>query len=395
MSAADSNHQIDQDETGATNTGGSPGGSRQLTPQRLDDFVYLSIETPAEETQTARTGFSLPQILSQHKQSHRKTEAKSPGLPLPFASMELDVGESKLCEFETNGEIFQYLFEPTGQLLPGVVSSDAAWKIIIRDVLRGMLNGVPLDKPVVSTIGAPFFNNQYVADELDFLEVLWQKSFVVARRINRQQRGETGHMRTFLREQIEGLVAGRCEQNPRAQDVQLSVNANGIFFNSNSGNLRNSPPPKLKQINLRPSPSPELMVPLPAMSDTSRSSTPPRPSYGDSILVSFMGNGNVAEIARKAGLEILASAAEAGPNKGPKRELRKESRKELRKELRKEWSKALGKALKKALRKALRKELKKGLRKELRKEWSKALGKALRKELRKELKELKTRSVDM
>jgi hypothetical protein len=49
---------------------------------------------------------------------------------------------------------------------------------MIRAILYGMLVGVPLGEPMVSTIGAPFVDNQYAGKYLDFVKVSWQKSFL-------------------------------------------------------------------------------------------------------------------------------------------------------------------------------------------------------------------------
>lgn len=84
----------------------------------------------------------------------------------------------EFCEIENDSKTIQYLFQPTDQPFPSVASSNTSWEKKIRAMLCGQLVDVPLGKPVVSIIGAPFLNNQYAGDYLDFLEVSWQKSFV-------------------------------------------------------------------------------------------------------------------------------------------------------------------------------------------------------------------------
>ena len=92
--------------------------------------------------------------------------------------MKQDVEDGVVHEFSINGQMVQYLLEPTNQMLPGPTSSNTTWQLIIGAKLCGMLIGLPNDKLAISTIGAPFFDNQYAGDELDFLKVLWQKSFL-------------------------------------------------------------------------------------------------------------------------------------------------------------------------------------------------------------------------
>jgi len=81
-----------------------------------------------------------------------------------------------------------------------------------------------------------------------------------------------------------------------------------------------SPPLKPMKINLQPSPTPPLAVPLPPVSpDSSPPGTPDRksshkpkvrPSQSDAVLIDFMGGFQHSDTARKAGNEPLASDPE-------------------------------------------------------------------------------------
>lgn len=108
-------------------------------------------------------------------------------------------------------------------------------------------------------------------------------------------------------------MAGRSEQMSKVQILPMPLDPNVFLFDSHWGHLRNTPPPELKQINLKPSPSPPPEVPLPATHDASPDPSSPHPSPGYAVLVSFMGDGKITNIARQAGMEKLASAAEADP----------------------------------------------------------------------------------
>ena len=91
--------------------------------------------------------------------------------------MKSEVRSVSLYEFEYNDWIVQYLFQPVGQSLRGVVSSNAEWENKLRATIDGMLVGVPLGEPMVSVIEAPFVGNQYAGEHRDFAHVSWQKSF--------------------------------------------------------------------------------------------------------------------------------------------------------------------------------------------------------------------------
>ncbi|KAH6714040.1 hypothetical protein BKA61DRAFT_55197 [Leptodontidium sp. MPI-SDFR-AT-0119] len=309
--AAESNPRIDEDK--ASNI--------SIIKDVDDKLVYTSIET-TEQKQPLRAVHSSSLVVPSRR----------------------DVGD--FHEFSIGGQIVQYLFEPTNQLLPSFMIKNATWQDAIGTKLRRMLVDLPLGKSVVSTIGAPFFDNQYAGAKPDFSNVHWRKSFVVARRISPQQRGGTAGMRTVLRKHIKKLLSGRCELMPRDQEVEASIN----LFDSDLANLRNTPPPQIKEINLQPSPTPPPTVPLPPIHG--HSSLSPKPSQGDAVLIASLDNGRVTDISRRAGKEMLPSDAEAHPlqSRGIKRVLKNKSRKKLRKELRRDLMEGLRKELRKELR---------------------------------------------
>ena len=138
----------------------------------------------------------------------------------------------------------------------------------------------------------------------------------VASKIDMQQKGERAGMRASLRKHIERPVAGRCETVPEAQGLRQSTFPDSLLIDLASTDLRNSPPPQLRRVNLNYSPSPPPMVPLP---DT----------QGDAVLIQFMDNGRMTDVSRQAGKQVLASVAETDPlqrrvrNKGLKKILLK------------------------------------------------------------------------
>jgi hypothetical protein len=59
------------------------------------------------------------------------------------------------------------------------VSSTIEWENELRAIVGGMLVGVPLGELRASVIRAPFIENQYAGEYLDFeIHVSWQKCFL-------------------------------------------------------------------------------------------------------------------------------------------------------------------------------------------------------------------------
>jgi hypothetical protein len=126
------------------------------------DTAYPSIEILSEDPQTAHRDPSFaPRNIALYLQYNRRP-----------------IYTSAYYEFESNGAIVQYLFEPIGQALPNIVNSSAEWENMLRATFDRMLVGMPWGKPIVSVIGAPFVGNQYAGEDLDFVRVSWQKSFL-------------------------------------------------------------------------------------------------------------------------------------------------------------------------------------------------------------------------
>lgn len=101
-------------------------------------------------------------------------------------------------------------------------------------------------------------------------------------------------------------------ENQPSQPPALSQDV----FDPDDVGPRDTPPLRAMKVNLTPSPSPPPVAPLPQDSSDSSSGSPGRkgsnrhkirPSHGDAVLVSFMGDGKRSEIARQAAAQPLAS----------------------------------------------------------------------------------------
>ncbi|PVH72551.1 hypothetical protein DL98DRAFT_72351 [Cadophora sp. DSE1049] len=150
-----------EDEPSNTETIDSHDQCDPPTLQYLgDNIIYTSIERPVEQKQIHGASNPSPRLVLSNP----------------------DVGDGVVFEFSINGQRVEYLFEPTDQQFLGPTSSNTTWQFIIGAKLCELLINLPLGSPAISTIGAPFFDNQYAGDELGFLEVSWQKSFLVARK---------------------------------------------------------------------------------------------------------------------------------------------------------------------------------------------------------------------
>jgi hypothetical protein len=149
-----------------------------------------------------------------------------------------------------------------------------------------------------------------------------------------------------LLENANKLVTGQSEQTSTIVDISKKLRfpfaADVALYNANCGDLRDTPPVE-RTVNLQLSPSPPPAAPPPHFSPDSspepaesgnrhkkskissnwtthllqflwRSASqlpcPNRPSQGYNVLVSFMDNGRTPDIARIAGLELLASGTE-------------------------------------------------------------------------------------
>jgi hypothetical protein len=243
--------------------------------------------------------------------------------------------------------------------------------------------------------------------------------------VNKHLRKETADAGTVLQKKVEEFVTGRSD--PLAADITL--------YNPDYINLRDTPPEKIRAVNLQPSPSPEPAVPFtPSPPDSSpdppnraatsetrmellceltdffvsvvsqlgvtgsmgKLNTRPldlrkrmkkrsdnvKASDGDRVLVQFMGDGKESDVSHEAAMRPLASDDEK--DSAVKQALMKamkawikngtEERGQNWKESRKRWRRmGSRKELRKELREELKQELKKKLRKELRKELRKRL----------------------
>ena len=121
-----------------------------------DDTIYTSIERPGEQKQISEASDSSSRLI-----------LSNPG-----------EGDRVVYVSSINGQMVEYLFEPTDQQFPGPTSSSTAWHFNVAAKLCEMLLSAPCGSPVIATVGAPFFGNQYAGDEIGILEVSWQKSFL-------------------------------------------------------------------------------------------------------------------------------------------------------------------------------------------------------------------------
>ena len=191
-SLAYSNKRQKTDRTDSEDTSTEAGDSPlchadSCLPSSAQDFedgsVYPSIEVLPEDPKTAQEDLNfaprneVPYL--QQEGGPINTSAHSPSFSSrPLVSVKPEVRSVVFYEFEINDAAVQYLFEPTGQSIPGVVSSNVEWENKLRATVHGMLVGVPLGEPVASVIGAPFIGNEYAGGHLDFLHVSWQKCFL-------------------------------------------------------------------------------------------------------------------------------------------------------------------------------------------------------------------------
>jgi len=121
--------------------------------------------------------------------------------------------------------------------------------------------------------------------------------------VNKRLRKEIADAGTVLRKKVNELVTSQPEQMPTTLDItkilRLPVDANITLFNSDYVDLRKTPPVETSKVNLQPSPSPPPAVPLPQAIPDVSPAPPNRPSQGDAVLVFFMDNGRMPDIARK------------------------------------------------------------------------------------------------
>jgi hypothetical protein len=134
------------------------------------DSVYPSIEVLPEDPQT----WFIP---DEDVDLHCK-ERKLDLIPrFPFVPTKPEV---KFYEFilEDKDAVVQYLFEPAGQSVACIASSETEWERKLYATIDKMLSGVPFGKPIVSVTSAPLFANQYGGKYLDIVPVSWQKCFL-------------------------------------------------------------------------------------------------------------------------------------------------------------------------------------------------------------------------